>query len=371
MSSLLSRLIYFLKDFSFYLVLIILALLVLSFASYKIYKSGTESKKKQVILASIFTLFMIILVITGFEAYFRYVYDVPDGLGYLKVNRKWHERHVVYNNYFFRDRDFKNDKKEGITRIAVLGDSISFGGGIEKVEDRFSNILEKKLREAGKNVEVYNLGKPGYDTQAEIVEYKKVKHLNFDILVWEYFLNDIQPQGKSTGTPIITENSKKGKIVTFLSDRSVFFDFVYWRFSQRYQKTFQALRTADLDQYKNQQVLEEHKKVISDFAKELEQEDIKTFVIIFPFTFLLGPNYPATDIHKMMGEYFRGQGLQTLDLLPDLISSSREISSLIDEDRNKLMASKFDPHPNEIVHGLAAQKLFEIISPYLTSPLRQ
>ncbi|MBI3282614.1 SGNH/GDSL hydrolase family protein [Candidatus Curtissbacteria bacterium] len=356
--ALLIRLIYFLKDFSSYLVLIILSLLILIFATFKIYKSGAEKKKKQMLLASIFTLFAIILIFTGFEAYFRYVYDVPDGLGYLKVNRKWHERHVIHNNYFFRDRDFVTNKKEGITRIAVLGDSIAFGGGIEKVEDRFSNRLEKKLREAGKNVEVYNLGKPGYDTEAEIVEYGKVEHLNFDIVVWEYFLNDIQPKDKSTGTPIISQNSQKGKIVTFLSDRSFFFDFVYWRFSQRYQKTFQALRIADLNQYKNQQVLEDHKRIIDDFAKDLEKENVKTFVIIFPSTFLLGPNYPANDIHKMMGEYFQELGLQTLDLLPDLIEL----------DRNKLMASKFDPHPNEIVHNLAAQKLFERINAYLSSP---
>lgn len=349
---------YFLKDFFPYLVLLILSLIVLIFASYKIYKSDTQKKKKQVFLATVFTIFTIVLVFSGFEAYFRYVYDVPDGLGYLKVNRKWHERHVIHNNYFFRDRDFDTDKKEDITRIAVLGDSIAFGGGIEKVEDRFSNILEKKLREAGKNVEVYNLGKPGYDTQAEIEEYEKVKHLNFDILVWEYFLNDIQPKGKSTGTPIIDQNSQKGKIVTFASDRSVFFDFVYWRFSQRYQRTFQALKTADLNQYKNQQVLEDHKKAISDFVKNLEEEKVKTFVIIFPPTLFLGPDYPAKDIHETMGEYFEKLGLKITDLLPDLMS----------EDRNKLIASKFDPHPNETVHNLAAQKLFVLVNAYLSSP---
>lgn len=356
-----SRASYFISDFSFYLILLLLSLSLTIFSIYKIYKSDAQKQRKRIFMAAIFAFTTFILIFTAFEAYFRYVYDVPDGLGYLKVNRKWHERHVIYNSYFYRDRDFKTEKEKGIIRIGVLGDSIAFGGGIEKAQDRFSDILEQKLKEAGKNVEVYNLGKPGYDTQAEIEEFQKVKHLKFDILVWQYFLNDIQPKDKSTGTPIISQNSKTGKIGSFLSQKSFFFDFVYWRFSQRYQKTFQALRTADLNQYKNQEVLLEHKNEIADFEKMLEEEKIKTFVIIFPSMFLLGPNYPAGDIHQMMGEYFGQLGLQTIDLLPDLI----------DEDRDKLMASKFDPHPNETVHSLAAQKLFEALNSYLSSSSRR
>ena len=352
-----ARLSYFLGDFSLYLILLLLSTAFAGLVAYKIFRSQLPKRKKQVFLALTFTIFSIVAAFSAFEAYFRYIYDVPDGLGYLKVNKKWHERHVVYNSYFFRDRDFELGKAD-VIRIGVLGDSIAFGGGIEKVEDRFSNLLEKKLAEDGKNVQVYNLGKPGYDTQAEIEEYERVKHLKFDILVWEYFLNDIQPKDKSTGTPIINENSKKSKIITFISDRSYLFDFVYWRFSQRYQKTFQALRTADLNQYKNQKVLEDHKKAIADFAKTLKIENTKTFVIIFPSTFLLGPNYPAKDIHKMMGEYFQELGLETIDPLPDLVN----------QDRRQLMASKFDPHPNEIVHNLAAQKLASQINAYLSSP---
>ncbi|MBI2328009.1 SGNH/GDSL hydrolase family protein [Candidatus Curtissbacteria bacterium] len=344
-----ARITYFLKDFSLYLLLDFIAIVTFIFMSYKLYKAKIDKKSQTIYLSLSFTIVIIILVFSLSEAYFRYVYDEPDGLGFLKVDKRWHQRHDVFNNYFFRDRNFEVEKPAGVTRIAVMGDSITQGGGIENVEDRFSNILEEKLKSAEKKVEVYNLGKSGYDTTEEIKQYENVRHLKFDILIWEYFINDIQPQ-TSTGTPILVKHSKKAKIVQFLSDRSFLFDYVYWRFSQRYQNTFKELATADIDQYSNQSVLENHKKEITEFIDSLNKDKIKVVVIMFPSNFLIGPSYPS-HIHQIMGDYFRKQGVIFIDLLPDL------------KDKNKktLMASKFDPHPNEFVHKIAAERLFERI----------
>lgn len=261
----------------------------------------------------------------------------------------------MHNAYFFRDRDFDPNKKEGITRIAVIGDSIAFGGGIEKVEDRFSNILEKKLVDANRQAEVYNLGKPGYDTEAEINQYNQVKNLNFDIIVWQYFLNDVQPLEKSTGTSIIAKNSQKEKFVKALTYESYFLDFLYWRFSQKYQNTFSQLKDADIDQYKNEEVAAKHKQQIADFIKSIKDEDKKIVVIIFPFINLIGPNYPAQNIHIDLKTYFENQQVDVIDLL----------DHLKDQNPQTLVAGKFDAHPNEYVHNLAAQKLFEKVEEYL------
>ena len=141
-----ARISYFLKDFGFFLILIFASFAFFLLAIYKIFKSKTSERKKKLLSSLTFLFLIFILTFSAFEAYFRYIYDEPDGLGFLLVNNKWQERHVVYNNYFFRDRDFNPVKREGTTRIGVLGDSVAFGGGIENVNDRFSNILERKLK---------------------------------------------------------------------------------------------------------------------------------------------------------------------------------------------------------------------------------
>ncbi len=350
-----ARLSYFLKDFAFYLLLISLSLVIATVGSYKIYKTLLSQQKKKILISASVTFFFVILVFSSFEAYFRYVYDESDGLGFLKVNQRWTARHVVLNSYFVRDRDFDVNKKEGTTRIGVIGDSLALGAGIKNVDNRFSNLLEKKLKGSGKNVEVYNLGKSGEDTHAEIEYYHKVKNLNFDIIVWEYYLNDVQPEGASTGTPIISKNSQRAKILEFVSNNSYFLDFLYWRFSSRYQKTIQSLKTADLAQYKNEEVLAGHKKDIKDFMDETKSENKKVVVVIFPFIQFLGPNYPARDIHTQMSSYFTENGAQVIDLLSDLEGKNPK----------NLMASPFDAHPNEVVHKLTAEKLYEKVAPLI------
>jgi len=346
---------YFLRDFFPYLTLILISCLIALVAFYKIFRSNISESKKKISLSIIFIILISILTYSLFEAYFRYFYDQSDGLGFLKVNQKWQARHVVYNSYFFRDRDFNPIKKEETTRIGVLGDSITFGGGIENIEDRFSNILERNLKNAGYNVEVYNLGKPGYDTEGEIQVYNSVKDLNFDIIIWEYFLNDIQSSQNSTGTPIIVNGSKKDKIAEFLSDRSYFFDFLYWRINSKYRKVFLDLRTADMDRYQDQQRLSQHKEEVADFIKDLKNDNKKVITIIFPFIYFMGPNYPAVEIHNLMDNVFRENGVETIDLLDDLK----------DKNGKDLIAGPFDSHPNEMVHKLAADRLFEKVVPLL------
>ena len=351
----LSRLVYFLKDFQLYLVIVIVSSFFSIVILYKIFKSEFSLQAKKIAYLIIFTLFAFVASYSIFEFYFRYIYDQSDGLGFLKVNSRWHQRHVVTNNYFFRDRDFNPVKAEGITRIGVLGDSITFGGGIENPQDRFPDLLEKRLQDAGFKAEVYNLGVPGSDTEGEISGYQSVKHLNLDIIIWQYFLNDIQPLEKSTGSAIIDKNSKISPIASFSSDKSFFFDFIYWRFSNKYQRTFEELKNADLAQYQNEQILTKHKEQIGAFIDQLQEENIKVLVIIFPFVHLIGPNYPAENIHDLMTNYFKEKGVETIDLLNDLKNKDPQV----------LIASRFDPHPNESVHALAAEKLFAKIAPFI------
>ena len=348
MQSILIRITYFLKDFAPYLILIFAVVVSFVVSAYKISKSQTSQGKKNLMLALCATAFALVLVFSSFEAYFRYVYDESDGLGFLRVNQKWHQRHVEFNNYFFRDKNFDQNKQAGVIRIGVLGDSITQGDGIKDVGDRFSNLLEKKLLQAGYKVEVYNLGKAGYDTEGEIETYNRVQNLNFDIIIWQYFINDIQPKDTSTGSPIIIKNSRRAKILEFISKYSYLLDYMYWRYSTVYDKTVLALRNADITQYTDQERLQKHQKEITDFIASLRSDNKKIIVVMFPSIAFLGADYP-TFTNDIMHKIFSDNQVETIDLWEDLK----------DQDPKKLRASRFDTHPNETVHALAAQKLYE------------
>src|SRR3990167_8338721 len=352
------RIAFFFKDFLPYIVGILAVFLLFVIFVFRLLKSSYAPKAKKILLALGFFVICAVLTFTVFEGYFRYVYDESDGLGFLQVNKRWQEMHVIYNNFFKRDRDFKVEKPVGVIRIGVLGDSITFGAGIANTEDRFSDILQKNLGESGINAEVYNLGVPGLDSHEEIKLYQDLSYLNFDIIVWQYFLNDIQPEDKGEPAKIISKNAYANDFMRWLTENSTFFDFLYWRFSSKYSTTFDQLGTHYLSMYSDESALKSHEEELSKFIGELRGQDKKIIVIIFPFIELLGPNYPATEAHNKLQSYFHSQDVETIDLLNDLKNSNWK----------DLVASKFDTHPNEKVHRVVAGKLYEIIYPKLKQP---
>lgn len=347
-----TKLLYFIFDFWPYLLINSIIFSTAIASTILIYSSKIELVRKKVLISIVFGSLLFSTFFTFSEIYFRYVYDEPDALGFLKVNKKWHERHVIFNNYFSRDRDFVVDKKGDVIRIGVLGDSISFGKGISDVNLRFSNLLEKKLRESGVNAEVYNLGKSGYDTvQLPKLYQDVVKHLDFDIIVWQYFLNDIRVKEDDSTAEAIIRSGDANKLVKLVIDKSYFLDFVYWRFSSSHKKVFAELRDSDLPKYKDREIFDNHKQEIEALVTTMKGDDVKVVAIIFPYLVSLGPDYPKY-IHEELVSVFNSQGVETVDLLNYLDSI----------DKNSLVVNKFDSHPNEYVNLLAAEKLYEAVA---------
>ena len=244
------KLIYFAKDFRYYLLINVLLICTFLF-SVNITRKRSMMIRKMV-TSLFFSLLAVVFIFSLFELYFRYFDDESDGLNFLQVNKKWQSRHVIYNSDFFRDRPFELDKKRDETRICAIGDSFTFGSGIRNYEDRFSNLLEKELKNSGNNVTVYNFGVPGVDTEEEIETYQNTKKFNCDIIVWQYYLNDIQTKDKSASARIFEEFGKRNKVVDQLSHISYFFDFTYWRFSHRYGSTYKNLTDFYLKSYSDE-----------------------------------------------------------------------------------------------------------------------
>jgi len=125
MTTLLPRLAYFLKDFKWYLLILILSIFLSLLTLLKITKS-TQKLNKNLLLSITASIISLIFLFIFSEAYFRYIYNTSDGIGYLLVNQKWYQRHVQYNGDFLRDKEFVTSKPKGEFRIAAIGDSITF-----------------------------------------------------------------------------------------------------------------------------------------------------------------------------------------------------------------------------------------------------
>jgi lysophospholipase L1-like esterase len=96
---------------------------------------------------------------------------------------------VQINSHGFRDREYSLTPPDGVFRIIVLGDSITFGNHMP-ASATFTEQLEARL--ADRNVEVLNFGVGGYDTlnEAALLEEQGVD-FEPDLVIIGYCINDV------------------------------------------------------------------------------------------------------------------------------------------------------------------------------------
>lgn len=101
---------------------------------------------------------------------------------------------VHTNDRGFRTPAFADRKAPGTRRIAVLGDSSTFGWGVEEFQtypQRLATALAKRWGVDPARVEVLNLGVPGYSTfQGRVLLERFALSLEPDAVVWSYLSND-------------------------------------------------------------------------------------------------------------------------------------------------------------------------------------
>ncbi len=91
------------------------------------------------------------------------------------------------NSRGLRDKEYTLNKPEGIKRIVVIGDSFTWGLGVNDDE-----IYTERLESMLPNTEVINLGVVGYNTVQETIYFQRegIKY-DPDILIIQFYSNDI------------------------------------------------------------------------------------------------------------------------------------------------------------------------------------
>lgn len=99
--------------------------------------------------------------------------------------------YVETNSEGFRDQEFRKKVPENTTRILVLGDSFTYGWGLNASE-RYSDITERRLDERfSENIQVVNIGSRswGIEDYYQVLRHRGLEY-NPDIVVIGLFDND-------------------------------------------------------------------------------------------------------------------------------------------------------------------------------------
>ncbi len=99
--------------------------------------------------------------------------------------------HIAINDQGIRGPTYTPEPAPGVLRVAALGDSFTFGQGVE-IEDAFPSVMARELQTRGVPTEVLNFGVPGHATPQEVALVKdRVVDARPDLVLIHVFANDM------------------------------------------------------------------------------------------------------------------------------------------------------------------------------------
>jgi lysophospholipase L1-like esterase len=132
----------------------------------------------------------------------------------------------------FRGPDFDDRPPPGVVRVAVLGDSSTFGWGVEAFQaypDRLRSALAERWHLPPERVEVLNLGVPGYSSfQGKVLLERVGLRLAPDVVVWSYLSNDGQATGSDDAATYAQRIGSMGAILAVLHESRAYETLESW-----------------------------------------------------------------------------------------------------------------------------------------------
>lgn len=244
--------------------------------------------------------------------------------------------HIKINSDGFRDQEYSIEKPANTSRIIVLGDSVTFGLGLE-INETYSKILENKINSKNKKMyEVMNLGVPGYNTLDEVEFFKEVGlKYSPNIVIIGFLSNDVVDSLEIERRAQLLINQKPSTINEYEHNAQVF------------NSNYEA--TVDLENE-----LSSNETMFNYYWEKLVEQpldDLATINKAKNFTVILVPlccssmqkeNARLSEIAKRYGWYF-------IDINGELFRYKF----------TTLTVGKKDPHYNYFANELIASKLYE------------
>lgn len=274
--------------------------------------------------------------------------------------RAWSSRCRI-NARGFRDRDYPDQPANDAVRLVCVGDSYTFGEGVEQEESYPKRLEELLSGPADQNslppMEVLNTGVAAHDISQILANLKhNGLKLNPDVVLVGFTLNKSQ----LWSDPYIAEDGLircKGlgrwkHLRESVKTRTALGNWGAHRWSKlcAAPRLLPSYHPSSWDWIQARNILREFKTL------SLEH-DFQLLLLIFPALFRLGRSHPFKPIYNVLEEFLEGEAIQHLNLYPALEGWS---------DRDAAVQS-CDFHPSPRAHQAIAghlNKVLTTVEPY-------
>lgn len=300
----------------------------------------------------------VILILVMSEVFVRILYSdittTGDNSSYFAL--KWRESvESSTNELGYREREIALQKPAGVYRIAVVGDSLTYGQGVAE-QDRFSRLIEDRLNSGKASYQVYNFGIPGAETIDHIGFLEDVFKIDPDFILLQWYTNDVwgtvDGSAKETSYRLIPSEY----LSKFLHKNSALYYLInnQWYILQRRLgliSTFGGAMDAhfgDINSADSQRSISE----LNQFITLVKDKNIPLGIVMFPdFVLTEGgvEKYPFDYLFDRVIDACQKNAIKCVDLRPEFAS----------ENPKELWVNIFDGHPSEFANKIAADAILK------------
>jgi hypothetical protein len=293
--------------------------------------------------------------LTG-EIFLRVVY--PQGASFSEhigpIVRRF-ERDFRTNSFEGPSRgpDDRGPKPPGTIRVLIQGDSITWGQGIRDEAELYTSRLLAELRRRRLGAEMAVLAQCGREIDGHDANLRRYgDEVDPDLIVYQWHPTDMlrpvwqrRPNADPPWTslffhPLLKQTSWVWFFVDFKAKAIVNPDL-----SREYREFIVREFGSDTPVWR---IFAEEFRA---WAEEARRRTPRVLVMLYPDVgsagFVLGP------VHEQMRALGRETGVEVLDLA--------EGGGLLGGDKKRVSVSRYDGHPNAVVHGLMAERLLAAI----------
>jgi len=236
-------------------------------------------------------------------------------------------------------------------RIVILGDSVTFGHGLEAGE-AFPQLMEKSLQD-WLPIDVFNVALPGWSTRQERLAYERIarKYKPTDVVL-AVCLNDLAELQINLTKP-------SGVLLSLFKHSAT----VRWALgaSRREIGAVEEL-FSDPESARVQSAFSLFRQEVRVLRDEVKKEGARFHLLVFPFRFQIEPKAPRPSVQESLAIFAATEEIPMLDFLPELVkertpaalfldydhfnkAGHARIAEWLSRDRELIRASSFFRHP--------------------------
>jgi len=252
---------------------------------------------------------------------------------------------IEHNSTGFRDEEFQLEKPAGEFRVLAIGDSFTYGSGV-LMEDAWPHVLERRLGESGRKVQVINCGFAAGYSPASYETWLESDGLLLepDLVVIGFCLNDM---GANNGNDVPMLSYKT---VSTAGYSLALIDHFMTAWENREAKNHPPDFAA---------IVKERPKAwiatqagLRNMKRILDEKQIPLVIAVIPMVSQLDRDpYPYEVLHVMINDFCRSNELLCVDTK----------SAFIGKNEVDLWVHPTDQHPNPEGQQMIGDGVFEFL----------